>query len=878
MSLRHFAYRKRLRRGVGQVSVIALLSAPQALAAPSPIVDRASPSPVSVIDKRQLESVPGNRDLKAVLDLHNRLRGEVGARPLRWNPALAANAQRYADVLARTGQVEHASRAGRENERENIIVGLKTGISPLQMVQAWVRERQYFRPGTFPDVCGGDWTRCGHFTQMIWPTTTDIGCGYATGRFDAFVCRYSPPGNKDGALVGPGATRPRLAGDICTNPGGLVIPCGNTPEEEQGGVVEDGGGGAIDTGKKEEEACVVDVKLHRPISITPDEEEVAEAEEVTPGATTLRNDDSDWHLGAEQPAGELPVMSLRTDVERNGNNPAENDLVKVIGLNPNGLTRVYLFAFPIDAEANRALATEVRPVANGRHASDDELGFFTSATKAAALPKPALPLLVPRQETLWVEGKLGGRYRMVIGKLKDAVNPGDVAYDRAGRKAVIKETVEDPFVCSNQATVTAAVIDIFQKKDSERLTAFDVYWGGRPHFRADIWPAGGAYRWGAPYKLGAAEHEMPGPAVNGEVASMDKDEEDAPGDTRAEVNGEEVKIGGNAKGGPAVKARIEGGFLMRRPNVPPVPGDPANRYPNRVSLGYTVNGAPLVRAEYLELILPRVDAPPVSDATGSPTGVESQVPYQIEDVFGRRIKAPSVADYLYLYGAGLKAWEALMLGVNAPGDSLVERGRKNDFLELVNVGVTVKGRPLNPVRFGTAQRSQAQVLPNRMTHGEFTDTLKLDLIKAGYDHNHRDYLWMAWSGLVRRTANGEFDADATRRAKDARRQDARARQEDIRKGEDVTAADGQRSSQGTVLSIPQDVVLQLRAASDRHDLLVFEGNVITLRPPFFFTDPGFPGFNPNAPRSPLNNVFYYTINFAPGRPASRFVGAGHHRP
>jgi hypothetical protein len=71
------------------------------------------------------------------------------------------------------------------------------------MMQEWIGEKRYFHPGFFPDVCAGEWTRCAHYTQMIWPTTTDIGCGYAEGGgYGWLVCRYSPGGNKDGKPVG----------------------------------------------------------------------------------------------------------------------------------------------------------------------------------------------------------------------------------------------------------------------------------------------------------------------------------------------------------------------------------------------------------------------------------------------------------------------------------------------------------------------------------------------------------------------------------------------------------------------------------------------------------------------------------------------------
>ena len=42
----------------------------------------------------------------------------------------------------------------------------------------------------------------GHFTQVIWASTTELGCGIARcGGQDIFVCNYSPPGNYVGDEV-----------------------------------------------------------------------------------------------------------------------------------------------------------------------------------------------------------------------------------------------------------------------------------------------------------------------------------------------------------------------------------------------------------------------------------------------------------------------------------------------------------------------------------------------------------------------------------------------------------------------------------------------------------------------------------------------------
>jgi hypothetical protein len=61
---------------------------------------------------------------------------------------------------------------------------------------------------------------------MVWSTTREVGCGFASGRqFEALVCRYSPPGNRDGRPV----VEPQLqmaARRICppTQPAAVLDP------------------------------------------------------------------------------------------------------------------------------------------------------------------------------------------------------------------------------------------------------------------------------------------------------------------------------------------------------------------------------------------------------------------------------------------------------------------------------------------------------------------------------------------------------------------------------------------------------------------------------------------------------------------------------
>ena len=139
------------------------------------------------------------------LNAHNQARAEVGAPLLQWDAALAASAQAYAIKLTAAGQLVHSPRDSRpKNVRENLLQSLPGDRSPAQMIGVWTAEKLNFTPGIFPNVSKtGDWYHVGHYCQMIWPTTTHVGCAiYGDSRFQWTVCHYSPPGNRDGVAVG----------------------------------------------------------------------------------------------------------------------------------------------------------------------------------------------------------------------------------------------------------------------------------------------------------------------------------------------------------------------------------------------------------------------------------------------------------------------------------------------------------------------------------------------------------------------------------------------------------------------------------------------------------------------------------------------------
>ena len=150
---------------------------------------------------------PADIRMVEVYRIHNDARRQFGSQPLVWDPALAAAAQAYAGQLARTGRLVHAPRAGRGAARENLSQGM-LNWGPQPLIGNWLRERPLFRAGAYPNVSStGNWADVSHYTQMIWPSTVNLGCGIVDGSGSRWlVCRYTPGGNKDGFHLAPAPT------------------------------------------------------------------------------------------------------------------------------------------------------------------------------------------------------------------------------------------------------------------------------------------------------------------------------------------------------------------------------------------------------------------------------------------------------------------------------------------------------------------------------------------------------------------------------------------------------------------------------------------------------------------------------------------------
>jgi hypothetical protein len=101
---------------------------------------------------------------------------------------LAARAQDWADILLERRQFGHrpSSPYG-----ENLFEITGATASPAQVVNAWAAESRDYDYNS--NRCRGV---CGHYTQIVWDVTKEVGCAVARGSGrEVWVCDYDPPGN-----------------------------------------------------------------------------------------------------------------------------------------------------------------------------------------------------------------------------------------------------------------------------------------------------------------------------------------------------------------------------------------------------------------------------------------------------------------------------------------------------------------------------------------------------------------------------------------------------------------------------------------------------------------------------------------------------------
>ncbi|KAL0979575.1 hypothetical protein UPYG_G00186810 [Umbra pygmaea] len=126
---------------------------------------------------------------KEFLDTHNAYRKKHGSPPMTLSREVCNSAQKWADEWIKTKNAEKPH-SNSEGYGENIYRA-STNPTAKQVVDKWYSEIQIYdfsKPGYQP--------KTGHFTQVVWKESTELGVGVANdGKTYIVVGQYKLPGN-----------------------------------------------------------------------------------------------------------------------------------------------------------------------------------------------------------------------------------------------------------------------------------------------------------------------------------------------------------------------------------------------------------------------------------------------------------------------------------------------------------------------------------------------------------------------------------------------------------------------------------------------------------------------------------------------------------
>lgn len=152
-------------------------------------------------------------DAMCMIKEHNTLRASVGVPEVRWSDALAKQAAAWAEELKKNGCGMKHSHAAKVGENLYWASPLKTGtrskgqntwkwlltpqpIKEENVIASWTTEQPWYSLSS--NTCNAPPGKtCGHYTQMVWAGTREVGCAKAVcnDSSQVWVCNYAPAGN-----------------------------------------------------------------------------------------------------------------------------------------------------------------------------------------------------------------------------------------------------------------------------------------------------------------------------------------------------------------------------------------------------------------------------------------------------------------------------------------------------------------------------------------------------------------------------------------------------------------------------------------------------------------------------------------------------------
>ncbi|XP_067240085.1 Golgi-associated plant pathogenesis-related protein 1 [Chanodichthys erythropterus] len=124
------------------------------------------------------------------LDTHNQYRAQHQAPALTYSEDLCGTAQKWAEHMLSNKSLGHSD----TNDGENVFYAFSSQTKTptgKEAVDSWygeIKDYNFDTPGHQP--------KTGHFTQVVWKSSTELGVGMATDGNTVFVVgQYRPAGN-----------------------------------------------------------------------------------------------------------------------------------------------------------------------------------------------------------------------------------------------------------------------------------------------------------------------------------------------------------------------------------------------------------------------------------------------------------------------------------------------------------------------------------------------------------------------------------------------------------------------------------------------------------------------------------------------------------
>ena len=151
-------------------------------------------------------------DSGEALEVHNFERISLNLKPLKWSNKLEKYAKKYADYLASKDVFLHSKNLRRLKQGENLYTTMYYVIDDngekyffdqtnylLDASISWLDEKNDY---TYAKIGNrkNNFSKIGHYTQMIWSDTKEIGIAYSKSKSGNVyvVARYFPQGNWTG--------------------------------------------------------------------------------------------------------------------------------------------------------------------------------------------------------------------------------------------------------------------------------------------------------------------------------------------------------------------------------------------------------------------------------------------------------------------------------------------------------------------------------------------------------------------------------------------------------------------------------------------------------------------------------------------------------